>query len=253
MNPIGVSVLACVLMLGGAVGGALLRRSLPERHLDSHAKDVVRLGAGLVATISGLLLGLLINSANSSFVSQRLQVKHLASDIILLDQLLMRYGPEAQAARESLRSSVLPFVDEVWGKRDSPAPREHTLQTNIPAARLFLALHELSPRNDLQASIRTQTIQTMMDIARERLVLFEEADTALPAPFLVILLFWLTAIFASFSLFSPLNLVSIGALVVIAASASGALYLIFELSQPFSGLMQIPRSTIADALSVFGG
>jgi len=239
-------------MVGGAFGGAMLRRSLPEHHLDSHAKDVVRLGSSLLATISGLLLGLLISSANGSFASQRLQVRHLASDIILLDQLLMRYGPEAQAAREMLRSSVGPFVDEVWGKPGSSTPREHALQTNVPAARLFLALHELSPRTDLQASIRTQMIQTMMDIAKGRLALFEQADSAVPVPLLAILLFWLTAIFASFSLFSPLNPISIGALLVIAASASGALYLIFEMSQPFSGLMQIPRSTITDALGVFG-
>ncbi|HTE37369.1 MAG TPA: hypothetical protein VK630_12570, partial [Reyranella sp.] len=91
------------------------------------------------------------------------------------------------------------------------------------------------------------------NIARARLALFEQANSDLPVPFLVILLFWLTAIFVSFSLFSPLNPTSIGALLVVAASASGALYLIFELNQPFSGLMQIPRSTIADALSAFVG
>jgi hypothetical protein len=96
-------------------------------------------------------------------------------------------------------------------------------------------------------------IQTMMDIAKARLGLFELADTSLPLPFLAMLLFWLTAIFASFSLFSPLNAISIGALLVIAASASGALFLIFEMSQPFSGLMQISRSTISAALKSLGG
>lgn len=253
MNPGVVSLLACGLMLGGAFGGAMLRRSLPEHHLDSHAKDVVRLGASLVATISGLLLGLLINSAHSAFEAQRLQVKRLASDIILMDQLLTRYGADAQAARQLLRVSLLPLVDEIWGKDGSSAPREHALEANATGAHLFMILHELSPRNETEASIRTQMIQTMMDIARARLALFEQADSALPLPFLVILLFWLTAIFASFSLFSPLNAISIGALLVISASASGALYLIFEMNQPFSGLMQIPRSTIADTLGALGG
>lgn len=253
MSPGVVSLLACGLMLGGAFGGAMLRRSLPEHHLDSHAKDVVRLGAGLVATISGLLLGLLINSAHSTFESQRLQVKRLASDIILMDQLLTRYGADAQAARQLLRVSLLPLVDEIWGKDGSSAPREHALEANATGARLFTILHELSPQNETQTSIRTQMIQTMMDIARSRLALFEQADSALPLPFLVILLFWLTAIFASFSLFSPLNAISIGALLVISASASGALYLIFEMNQPFSGLMQIPRSTIGDTLGALDG
>jgi hypothetical protein len=253
MNPIGVSLIAFALMVGGAFGGALLRRSLPEHHLDSHAKDIVRLGASLLVTISGLLLGLLISSANGSFAAQRSQVKHLASDIILLDQLLIRYGPEAQAVRDLLRSSVAPMVDEIWGKHGSSTPREQALETNVPAAHLFVTVHELTPRNDIQSSIRTQLIQNTINIARARLALFEQANSDLPVPFLVILLFWLTAIFVSFSLFSPLNPTSIGALLVVAASASGALYLIFELNQPFSDLMQIPRSTIADALSAFVG
>jgi hypothetical protein len=252
MDALGISLLACALMLGGAFGGAMLRRSLPGHHLDSHAKDVVRLGASLLATVSGLLLGLLINSAHGSFASQRLQVKHLASGILLMDQLLMRYGPDAQVARQLLRESVQPLVDEIWGKDGASVPREHALEKNASGARLFLVLHELSPRNETQTSIRAQMIQTMMDIAKARLALFEQADSALPIPFLAILLFWLTAIFASFSLFSPLNAISISALLVIAASASGALYLIFEMSQPFSGLMQIPPSTIADALGAFG-
>jgi hypothetical protein len=252
MDPIGIWLLACGLMLGGAFGGAMLRRSLPEHHLDSHAKDVVRLGASLLATVSGLLLGLLINSAHSKFESQHLQVKHLASDIILMDQLLIRYGPEAQVARQLLRASLLPLADEIWGKEGPPVSREQALQNKVVGPQLFMALHELSPRNETQTSIRAQMIQTMMDIVRARLGLFERADSALPFPFLLMLLFWLTAIFASFSLFSPLNAISIGALLVIAASASGALFLILEMNQPFSGLLQIPRSTVADALRALG-
>jgi hypothetical protein len=253
MNPIGISLAACGLMLGGAFSGAMLRRSLPEHHLDSHAKDVVRLGASLLATISGLLLGLLINSAHSRFESQHLAVEHLASDIILMDQLLIRYGPEAQGARKLLRASLSPLVDEIWAEDGASAPGEHVLRKNVSEAQLFMALHELSPQNNTQSSVRTQMIQTMIDVSKARLALFEQADSALPFPFLAMLLFWLTAIFASFSLFSPLNKISIGALLVIAASASGALYLIFEMNQPFSGLMQIPRSTIASALASLGG
>lgn len=253
MDPVAVTLVACALMLGGALGGAMLRRALPQHHLDTHAKDVVRLGAGLLATVSGLLLGLLINSAHSKFESQHLLVRHLASDIILLDQLLIRYGAEAKPARQLLREGLLPLADEIWGSEAPSAFRGQAPEANVAGAQLFMALHELSPRNETQMSIRSQMIQTMMEIAKARLGLYEQADSALPIPFLVMLLFWLTAIFASFSLFSPLNATSIGALLVIAASASGAIFLIFEMNRPFSGLLQIPRSTIADVLRALGG
>ena len=62
-------------MVGGAAAGSQLRRALPEHHLNDDSKDIVRLGTGLVATISALVLGLLINSASSSFEAQRNEIR----------------------------------------------------------------------------------------------------------------------------------------------------------------------------------
>jgi hypothetical protein len=154
MSPLTLSVAACALMLGGAFLGSLLRRALPDHHLDSHTKDVVRLGAALVATISGLVLGLLISSTSSSFSAQRAEVTLVASNMILLDQLLAQYGPEARQERELLRLNIGALVEEIWGADRSPVPQEKTFRVNAPGARLFLMLHELSPQTDAQRSIR---------------------------------------------------------------------------------------------------
>ena len=67
MSALTISLIVCGLLIGGALTGALLRRVLPDHHLDSHAKDIVRLGCALIATISGLVLGLLINSAKTTY------------------------------------------------------------------------------------------------------------------------------------------------------------------------------------------
>jgi fluoride ion exporter CrcB/FEX len=90
-------------MLLGAVIGALLRRLLPDHHLDDHARDIIRLGAGLVGTIAALVLGLLINSANSSYEAQRGEIRQIAANLILLDAVLDQYGPEANPTRVLLR------------------------------------------------------------------------------------------------------------------------------------------------------
>src|SRR5262249_21361010 len=82
--------------LSGIFLGTLLRRGLPEHHLDEHAKDVVRLGVGLIATIAALVLGLLIAAAKSSFDTQTSQVRQITADLILLDNILAQYGPEAR-------------------------------------------------------------------------------------------------------------------------------------------------------------
>jgi hypothetical protein len=54
-------VFACVF--GGALLGVCLRAMLPEHHLSTESKDVVKLGTGLLATMAALVLGLLIASA----------------------------------------------------------------------------------------------------------------------------------------------------------------------------------------------
>src|SRR6516162_10819576 len=88
VSPLAVSLIAFAVIFGGAFLGVLLRRALPGHHLDDDAKDVVRLGTGLISTIAALVLGLVIASAKSEYDTQKSQVQHLTADIILLDQLL---------------------------------------------------------------------------------------------------------------------------------------------------------------------
>jgi hypothetical protein len=61
--------------------------------------------------------------------------------------------------------------------------------------------------------------------------------------------FWLAMIFASFSLFVAPNPIVVGAFFVCALSASGALFLIFELDKPFTGLMSISDAPLRHALA----
>ena len=97
MNALALSAIIFVLMLGGILAGSLLRRTLPEHHLDEHAKDVVRVGAGLIATITALVLGLLIASAKGSFDTQSSHIKRITADLILLDNVL-QWSAEGRAS-----------------------------------------------------------------------------------------------------------------------------------------------------------
>src|ERR1700688_754737 len=114
MSPAVLSCAIFALILGGIVLGALLRTTLPQHHLSKDSQDVVRLGVGLIATIAALVLGLLIAAAKGSFDTRATQIKQVTADIILLDNLLEQYGPEARAIREHIRSAINPFADRLW-------------------------------------------------------------------------------------------------------------------------------------------
>jgi hypothetical protein len=66
----------------------LLRRVLPEHHLSTDSKDVVKLGMGLIGTMAALVLALLIASAKSSFDTQSNEVMEMSADFMLLDRTL---------------------------------------------------------------------------------------------------------------------------------------------------------------------
>src|SRR5258705_9516646 len=114
MSPLAITSITFAVIFAGALLGMLFRATLPEHHLSTDSKDVLKLGTGLVATLSALVLGLLIASAKSSFETQSGQIKQLTANIILLDNLLARSGPEAKEARILLRHGVTSLVDRIW-------------------------------------------------------------------------------------------------------------------------------------------
>jgi len=249
MDALGTSLIALAVILGGAFGGIWLRNVLPERHLADETKDVVRLGTGLIGTISALVLGLLIASANSSYDAQSGHIQHLAADIILLDQLLAQYGPEAKPAREDLRHAVDPVVKRIWRESQSGSARQSPVQVAGVGQDMAAIILNLAPQNDAQRIIKDRAIQTTADLAQTRFLLFEQSGGSLPLPFLVVLVFWLAMIFASFGLFARPNPILISALIVCAVSVSGALFLVLELNEPFTGLMQISSTPLRNALA----
>lgn len=252
MAPIAVSLIALAVILAGALFGALLRNTLPEHHLADDTKDYVRLGTGLIATMSALVLGLLIASANSSYDTESNQVQQLTANIVLLDELLDQYGPEARDARDLLRRAVGPMVERIWREDSSASTKGTPFRATAVGEEVFAKIRELSPRTATQRSLKIRAMQVATDAAQARLLLFERADHSIQMPFLVVLVFWLAVIFTSFSLFSRLTPINIAATLVFAISASAALFLILELSQPFVGLMQISSAPLRDALAPLG-
>jgi hypothetical protein len=91
-----------------------------------------------------------------------------------------------------------------------------------------------------------------INLGQTRWLLFEQSDSSIPMPFLVVLVFWLSAIFASFGLFSPHNATVVVALFLGALSVSAAIFLILELAQPFEGLIQISSAPLLNALAHLG-
>ena len=221
---------------------------LPRHHLNEHAKDVVRLGVGLIATIAALVLGLLIAAAKGSFDTQTTQVKQITANLILLDNILAQYGPEARPVRQQMRNAVGPFADRLW--REKQVVTTGPFEPNVTEEQVFCEIPKLSPHNDAQRLLQSRAVQVSNDLAQLRFMLFVEPESMIPTPFLAIIAFWLAICFASYSLFSPLNMTLLTCLSLFAFSAACAIFLILELGRPFTGLMMISSAPMRNALGM---
>src|SRR5438874_6794869 len=119
MGSLAVSFVVFVFVFSGAPAGMALRRALPEEHFGTDAKDTVRLAIGLIVTMTGLVLGMLVSSAKTYYDGQKNVVAQMSSQIILLDNSLVDYGPETKEARREVYQSVEDAIDRIWPKSES--------------------------------------------------------------------------------------------------------------------------------------
>ena len=237
-------------MFGGALAGLLFRSVLPKEHLSTDTEDVVKLGIALIATMAALVLGLLIASAKSTYDTRRNQLLQVSADILLLDRVLANYGAETKDVRAVLQRSTAAAIEQFWpASGDRPATLDRRA-SSIEA--LYSNIQQLAPHSEAQRSMQSQALTMALDLGRTRVLLFEQLDSSIPVPFLVVLVFWLAIIFASFGLFAPRNGTVVAAFFLCALSVSGAVFLILELDQSFKGLLQVSSAPLRAALTQLG-
>jgi hypothetical protein len=106
MDPLIVGLISVVCISIGLLVGLFLQNILPAHHLNAASKDTVRIGAGMLATLTALVLGLLVSSAKSSFDAMNTAIASGSAKVGMLDRVLANYGPEANEARQQLRRSI---------------------------------------------------------------------------------------------------------------------------------------------------
>jgi hypothetical protein len=249
VNTIAISCVVFACTVGGVICGAFIRSRVAEHHLNADAKDVVKLATALMATLSALVLGLLIATAKSSFDTKVTQVKQITANVILLDQLLAQYGSEAINARQMARRSINGMVDRIWQEKESKSESANPFEMSREAEDFFQTIFALSLQNNVQRSLQGRIIQTANDLGQARLSLYVQSGDTISIPFLMILVFWLTMIFAILSLLTRLNVLVGLILLFCSLSVSGAIFLILDLDRPFTGVLQIPSAPLRNALA----
>lgn len=251
-------VFALVVFAAQLIGwacGRLVRRRLPAAHLDSSTRDSVMVLVGMVATLSALVLGLMINTAKTSFDSDKAAVIEIAADILLIDRALVQYGEEAKVARTVLRGFMERAVDAVISP-DGPQKLVDTNDGLLPPERqmgqLQKSLFALSPATDAQRWLQMRALTSSAELERARVLFAERRSGSIAPAFLFVLTAWLAMLHVALAIFAPANSTSTLTAYMGALAFAAAIFLILELDRPFHGLISLSSEPLVRTLELLG-
>ena len=250
MSSIPVGLIIVPILFGSALVAMGIARLLPESHLSAETKSVVSVSMAVVGTLSALVLGLLISTANTSFTGKSQEVTQMSADVIGVDRLLRRYGPEAQGIRALLRRYIAAKLQDLFPENPDQLPNLENEATVSLLEELQNKILALQPASDTQRWLQGQALQLTATAMATRWELGQEELSGTPALLLVLVGFWFVILFASFGLFAPVNVISITAIFLCSVGVGTAIRILTELQTPFHGLIRISSASLVHALAV---
>ena len=247
--PIGVIIDA--ILFGSALLAMGVARFLPEHHLSPETKGVVSVSVAVVGTLSALVVGLLISNSNASFTAKAQEVTQISADVISLDRMLRRYGPEAQDIRVLLRRYAAAERQNLFPTDPNQAADLENNTTIAVLEELQDKVLALTPTNATQRWLQPQALALIGTMMAARWQLGQqESASGIPLPLLLLVMFWFIIIFVSFGLFAPRNMTALAMIFLCSVGIGTAIRMMTELQAPFGGLIRIPSTPLTHALDV---
>jgi hypothetical protein len=252
MSSLDIGLISAGCLLGGLIVGLLLGRFLPETHVNEQSKHTIQIASGMVATLSALVLGLLVASAKGEFDRIDNANTVTGANFILLDRVLSQYGSDAKPARDELRHAADTEIASIWPEDHPTTYGQPPLEKAGELEPVQEKLSALHPTSEDQQALLQQGRQILDSLVQARWLLIEESETEVPTPLYVVLLSWLTLLFVGFGLFAPRNATVLAALVLCAFSVATAIFLFDEMTSPLDGIIKVSSGPMQKALDHMG-
>jgi len=241
--------MACAF--GCALAGAFVRDRLPADQLSKESQDVIRLGMGLVATMTALLLGMVTATARIAYDAQDVALKTAAVNILTLDRHLAHYGETTRPTRDLVRVAVEYRLAATWPSEGSARGFGHAMPAVPPIEDIQTQILALEPHTEAESYYKAEALKLSEEVTKTRWRLLA-AGSSIPRGFLGVVIFWLAVTFTSFGLYAPRNATVISALFIAALSVALALFLIVELDGTFDGYIRISPEPLRFVLQELG-
>jgi hypothetical protein len=215
------------------------------------AKGMTGSIVGLVASLLSLVLGLLIWTSHGLFTTQQSQLQTIVRSGIILDFTLKEYGAETARARALLREHLKRARARFW---DASAERRRIyfhaeLPADILAMRAFVI--SLRPANEEQRQHLATVRDLFGTIVETQFTMIRTLTDPVPDLLLHVVLGWACLLFFGYGLLSAIDPVTIVLAACGAMAVSSAIFLILELSDPYTGLFRMTDASFSALVEAF--
>jgi hypothetical protein len=251
MTTVWISVFVAILVFVCGIAGLYLQRLLPEPHSVERSRDMIGAVVGLITLLLALVLGTIVGSAYGFYSTQKAELENLSTRALQLDLALAEYGPETKPYRAKMKEGIARARQMFWGAgnfadSDPDALKVSAALPTLQATDEFLA--SLNPQTPMQrqavaaAEIDASWIQNL------RISMSLQLASPVSWPLLVIVVAWSSILFCGFGLLSRTTATTVAAVALGAFSVASAVFLILELSEPYTGLFRLPAAALEQTI-----
>jgi Protein of unknown function (DUF4239) len=243
---VGVAVAAFAF----GVAGLYLQKLLPEPHTSDRSRDMIGAIVGLISLLLALVLGTLVGSAYSFYSTQKSEMETFAARAVQLNLALIEFGPETAPARARMKETLEGVHVMVWGGKAGLTPDQLSVSEPLPHLQeLDEYVASLDPKTPAQRQFAAAAAGDAAAIEQTRLLVSMQLASSISWPLVMVVVSWALILFCGYGLLSRINATTLTALGLGAFAIGSALFLILELSQPFSGVFRIPSGAYDQMLA----
>ena len=254
MTSVWISIPAAILVFVCGLLGLYLKKLLPDPHIEE-ARGMIAAVVGLITLLLALVLGTIVGSAYGFYATQKGELESLATRAVELDLAMAEYGPETKAFRAKMKQGMTAAYQMFWGPGNA-------VDSNPDALKVRAVLPTLQSIDEFLASLDPQTPAQRQALSTAdfdaglmknlRVTMSLQLASPISWPLLVIVVCWSLLLFCGFGLLSPTNATTVTAMGFGAFAVASAVFLIIELSQPYTGLFRIPPAALEETLEALG-
>jgi hypothetical protein len=250
MSSLHIAAAIWITVFASGALGLTLSRILPDPHTSDRSRDILGGGVGLMSLLLALVLGLLIWTSYGVTQTQKSELQLLAAHALEFDLEMKQFGPEADKARQMLRTEMVWAHEQFWGEAQAKADAVNISYGNMASMDAFLV--GLKPANDAQRQLLAAANAHYAQIGETRLLMSLQLYDPVSWPLILTVVSWSCLLFCGYGVLSRPNATTVAALGLFGAAVASAVFLILELSQPYTSSFRLPPTLIEQAIVEIG-